>query len=114
MFDDYTAITEYDGLPVLTRATYVDGSQSRQSDADIVISDYNTGQFLIYSDSDFNRETQSHIFKNYTRATAWNHRLFLHSLIGRLNCVWIPSFKNDMILVSTIGSSDVNFVVENI
>jgi len=116
LFDDYTPATTYpfDGMPVLTKATYAGEGQERVSDGDIVISDYNTGQFLLYSDSDYNRETQSHIFKNRTKAQAWDHRMFLHSLIGRLNHVWIPSFKNDMILTATIGDSETNFTVENI
>lgn len=110
----YSPNVSYKGLPVLSRATYVEDMQDKTSDGDIAISDYETGKFLIYSDSDFNRNTQSHLFKYFTKAACWNHRLFLHYLLGQLNCVWIPSFKKDMVVTQTIGSTETVFTIQNV
>jgi hypothetical protein len=110
----YTADETYDGLTVLTGATYVDPAVDLESDADIVMSDCGTGPFDVFSDSEFNVISQSHLFKNWDKADCWNFRLFLHHLYGRQIPVWSPTFKNDLQLTDTIGSSDVNFRVSNI
>jgi hypothetical protein len=111
----YTAATIYKSLPVLTQATYVNsGEQEKSSDADIIISDYETGPFDIYSDNLFNKNTQSHLFKGFTKAVCWNNRKFIHSLLGQQGVVWIPSFKDDMILTDTIAPTDNAFSIQNI
>ncbi|HUV85394.1 MAG TPA: hypothetical protein VMV86_06780 [Methanosarcinales archaeon] len=114
LLTDYSAPTSYNSLPVLTQATLEKGGLQKVSDADIKSIDFSVGDFLIYSDSDFNMYTQGHVFENYTKADAWQHRLFLHYLIGQLNTVWIPSFKDDMIATEVIGSSDTTFKITNI
>lgn len=110
----YSANTEYNSLPVLTKATYVDGTQSKKSDGAIMMADNETGQFLIFSDAEFNKNTQQHVFKNYTKAETWEHRLFLHSMLGQLNLVWIPTFKHDMVQSAIIESADVLINIDNI
>ena len=114
LLTSYVAATTYKGLTVITKAAYVDGSLDETSDADIIISDYDTGEFLLYSDSDYNKITQSHLFKNFTKAECWAHREFIHSLLGQQGTVWIPSFKDDMILTDAIGVADMSFRIENI
>ncbi len=110
----YAAGTTYKTLPVLTDASIVGKAQEKISDGDLAITDFNTGEYLIYSDSEFNKVIQSHVFKNYTKVATWNHRLFLHYLLGQLNTVWIPTFKSDMILTNVIGAADTSFTIENI
>ncbi len=114
LFSDYSAGTTYKTLPVLTDASIVGKAQKKTSDGNLVITDFNTGEFIISSDSEFNKVIQSHVFKNYTKAEAWNHRLLLHYLLGQLNTIWIPTFKNDMILIDDIGAADTSFKIENI
>lgn len=114
LLTSYVADETYDSLTVLTKATYVDATQELTSDADVVISDSVTGPFDIFSDSDFNVVTQSHLFKNFTKAQCWEFREFLHSLYGRQKPVWIPTYKNDLQLTDTIGAADVNFRIANI
>ena len=104
----------YKTFPVLTDASVVGRGQSKISDGDLSITDFSTGDFLIYSDSEFNKVTQNHVFKNYDKTETWNHRLFLHYLLGQLNVVWVPTFKSDMILVDIIDSTDISFKIENI
>ncbi len=110
----YSAGATYKTLPVLTDPSIVGKAQEKTSDGDLVITDFDTGEFIISSDSEFNKVIQSHVFKNYTKAEAWNHRLFLHYLLGQLNTVWIPTFKSDMVLADDIGAADTSFKIENI
>jgi len=110
----FVADETYNGLTVLTEATYVEPAVDYQSDADIQFSDSGSGPFDVFSDSDFNVFTQSHLFKNWTKEECWNFRLFLHHLYGRQVAVYSPTFKKDMELTQTIGASDVNFNIANI
>lgn len=110
----YAPTLSYKTLPVLTQATYVDGTQDKNSDADIIVTDFETGAFEIYSDNLFNKNSQGHLFKNFSKAAAWNLRKFLHYLNGQQGVVWIPSFKEDMVLTDTIGSADTSFNIQNI
>jgi hypothetical protein len=111
----YAAATTYKSLSVLTQATYVSGGeQDKTSDADIIIADYETGAFDIYSDNLFNKNSQAHLFRNFTKAAAWDNRKFLHSLLGQQGVVWIPSFKDDMVLTDTIAPTDTAFNIQNV
>ena len=110
----YTPPVTYKGLPVLTEATAVDPTQRKSSDGDTILTDYETGDFQYFSDSEFNIRLQSHLFYNDTKAAAWQFRLFLHSLYGRQGAVYIPTHKNDLSLAEGFGSSDTSFNIENI
>jgi hypothetical protein len=114
LLSGYSAAVTYKTLPVLTQATYVNDMQTRINDGDIVIADYDTGIFSLYSDSLFNVNTQSHEFKNFTKQQAWNYRLFLHHLVGRLGSVYIPTFCQDLVHTETIGDAAVTFKIANI
>ena len=109
----HVAADTYNGLSVITDPTYVDGALNYESDGDIIISDCGSGPFDFFSDSDFNIVSQQHVFKNFSKYETWNFRKFLHHLYGRQVAVWIPTFKNDMVLTQTIGSSDTNFRISN-
>jgi len=110
----FTADETYKGNTVLTAATYTDGTQEIDHNAEITIVDSGTGKFNIFSDSDYNVVTQSHIFKNYTKEECWNYRLFLHSLKGRQGLVWIPTFKADLVQTQFIGQAETTFTIDNI
>ena len=110
----FSAETSYKGSVVLTKATLVSPSQSKVSDGDLRITDYQTGAFTIYSDSDFNKDTATHEFRHTTKQECWEFRQFLHSLYGMQKICFIPTFERDMVLADTIGSSDTSFRVVNI
>ena len=110
----YTPPVTYKGLPVLTEATAVDPTQRKSSDGDTVVTDYETGDFQYFSDSEFNVRLQSHLFYNDTKAATWQFRLFLHSLYGRQGTVYIPTHKNDLSLAEGFGASDTSFNIVNI
>lgn len=109
----FTAVQVYKSLPVLVNATPVENTQDKTSDAEPNLVDFNTGDFEILMDSVHNRFGQAFLFYNDTKQDCWKFRQFLHSLYGRQSCVWIPTFKNDMILRATIAPTDTNFRVNN-
>ncbi len=110
----YTAGTTYNSLTVLTDATLEDGEREVEIDADMIFTDYGLHSFRGESDSDFNIYVQGHVFRNITRETCWDFREFLHSIYGRRVPVWIPSFKEDIVQIGTIGSSDTTFSIEDV
>ena len=111
----YVADQSYLGLPVVTTGSVI-GIQNKEytSDNDSSLQDYDTGDFDYFSDSEFNLIGQNWTFYNDTRAKCWDFRLFLHSLKGMQGTCWIPTYRNDLIQVGTIGASDTDFNVENI
>jgi len=84
------------------------------SDSDSDVQDYDTGDFDYFSNSKFNLIGQNWTFYNDTRAKCWNFRLLLHYLKGRQGVCWLPTYKNDLVQVETIGAADTFFSVENI
>ena len=118
----YVADQSYDAvasgasdLPVISTGSVI-GIQDKEytSDSDSVVQDYDTGDFDYFSNSEFNLIGQNWTFYNNTRAKCWDFRLFLHSLKGRQGTCWIPTYKNDLTQVETIGAADVVFNAENI
>jgi len=111
----YVADQSYLGLPIITTGSVI-GIQNKEytSDSDSVLQDYDTGDFDYFSDSEFNLIGQNWTFYNDTRAKCWDFRLFLHSLKGRQGSCWIPTYRNDLVQVGTIGASDTDFSIENI
>jgi len=110
----YTPAVTYKGLAVLTEGIPVDPTQQKSSDGDMEVTDYETGDFEYFSDSEFNIRLQSHLFYNDTKAACWQFRLFLHSLYGRQGTVYIPTYKNDLSLAEGFGASDTSFNIVNI
>lgn len=110
----YTPATTYKGLPVITEITAVDPTQKKTVDGDVVVTDYETGDFGHFSYSDFNINVLSHLFYNDNKAQAWDFRKFLHSLFGRQGCVYVPTGKNDLALAQGFGASDTSFNIYKI
>jgi len=104
----------YKGLPVITEATAIDPKQSKSSDSDSSLQDYESGDFDFFSDSDFNINIQSHLFYKDTKAACWDFRKFIHSLLGQQGTSYVPTHKEDMVLAEGFGASDTSFNIENI
>jgi len=110
----YTPATTYKGLPVITQATAVDPTQKKTVDGDVSVTDYETGVFEQFSDSDFNIYLQSHLFYNDSKAEAWEFRKFLHSLYGMQGVFYVITGKKDMELSQGFGASDTSFNIYNV
>lgn len=110
----YTRDADYDSLNVLIVPAFMDGVHLENSDADAITIDYGTGIFSVVSNSVFNFLSQSHLFFNDTKQTAWEFRQFLYSLSGRQKTVLIPTFRDDLNQVDDIETTDTFVVIENI
>ncbi|MCJ7776869.1 MAG: hypothetical protein MUP16_00925 [Sedimentisphaerales bacterium] len=110
----FTPAMTYKGLPVLTEATAVDPTQSKSSDGDASLQDYETGDYDYFSDSDFNINIQSHLFYKDTKAACWDFRKFIHSLLGQQGTFYVPTHKEDMVLAVGFGAADTSFNISNI
>lgn len=108
----YSPDVSYKDLPVLP-SPLVEDEQEIEIDADAVITDSITGDFLMHSDSTYNIYTQPHKFRNISKEECWNFRKFLHSLFGKRNTFWVISDKEDMVQTETIGAADTSFRIES-
>jgi len=122
LLSGYVADQEYaddaspaEDLPIIITGSVI-GMQNKEysSDSDSMLQDYNTGDFDYFSDSEFNLIVQNWTFYNNTRAKCWDFRLFLHSLLGRRGTCWMPTYREDLIQIETIGAADTEIQVENI
>jgi hypothetical protein len=109
----YTPPVTHDSIEVLG-ASYVESTEDEVSDGDVRLADYGLGQFDFFSDSEFIKIDKTHVFKKFAKADCWDFRLFLHSLLGMRDVVWIPSFKADLTQTAQIGGADTSFPVVNV
>lgn len=112
--EGYNPNFSYDGLEVLSIPAFMDNTHGENSDADIFITDFETGIFKVESTSNFNFLSQSHNFFNDIKSTCWNFRKFLHSLNGRQKTVLIPTFREDFVQTNSVGVLDTSVNIENI
>jgi hypothetical protein len=110
----YANADPYNGSEVLPATIVDEGDQEIESDGDASFVDYGFGEFEIFSDSEFNIVVQSHIFRKEGRAECWNFRKFWHSVFGRRNIVWIPTYKADITQLNQIGPGATSFNVANV
>lgn len=110
--EDYGADLTHCGLPVLTKPSYVEDSQDVSLDADTILTDYDISDFNVASNSDYPIIVQSHVFKTNSRAEAWALRQFFDYLRGRQIAFYVPTFKSDLIQVSSLDAGGAVFNVQ--
>jgi len=108
----YTPAMSYDGKAVVTEPTYVEGSIDRQSNALVVITDFETGKAHVFSDRDFELQKQAYTVHKETRAACWAFRRFLHSLHGMRDAFWLPTFRAELELYETATDPSTSFKVQ--
>ena len=108
----YTPAMSYDGRAVVTEPTYVDGSIDRESNALVVISDFETGKPHVFSDRDFELQKQAYTVHKEARAACWEFRRFLHSLHGMRDTFWLPTFRAELELYETATDPSTSFKVQ--
>ncbi len=106
LIDGYTPELTYDGLPVITKATLDEGGIELQTDGDNIVTDFDLGRFDLFSDSDYDINVQGHVFWNKSKSTCWSFKQFIHYLRGRQKAVWIPTYKEDMVLMQDVADTD--------
>jgi len=114
LLEDYTPATTYQGIEVLTEAGLLESGQEEESDGDLSVQDYRVGEFEYYSYSDYNIINRPYKRRFITKEDCWNYRLWIHSLYGRQNAIYYPTFKPDLRHVATIGASDVTIEIANV
>lgn len=114
LLNSYTPDTTYNDIEVLTEAGLLESGQNVESDGDLTVQDYRVGGFEYFSYSDYNVINRPRKRRFVTKEDFWNYRLHLHSLYGRQNVVWYPTFKPDLRHVVTIGSSDTTIEIANV
>jgi len=112
--DEYVPDMQYDGYVVLNIPAFMDRTFTENSNADIIITDFETGIFKVESYSNFNFLTQTHNFLNDTKKECWDFRKFLYSLNGRQKTILIPTFRDDVIQTDNILVLDTSVKIENI
>ena len=112
--EGYIAGTTYDGFEVITTPSFIDPTILESSEADILVSDFDTGLVEVLNYSEFNQLNQSHIWYNDNRADCWKFRKFLHSKHGCQVPFLVPTFRRDLKLTDNVNPSDNMIYVENV
>jgi len=114
LLETHSAVATYGGVEVIEIPGLLDEGEERIISGDLSLQDYFTGKFKYFSDSNYNIITRQYTRQFETKEECWNFRLWLHSLYGRQNAIWIPTFRNDLQLASTIEAADVEVQVSDI
>lgn len=103
----FTAVLTYDSMTVLTDPTLVSVNENNEIHwNDIWFHDYNTGLFQVNSNSTINEVSQTVRWRFTEKADAWWFREFLHSLNGSQKPFLLPTFQDDMTLMTQAGAAD--------
>lgn len=109
----YTPVTTYEGYEVITHPTTIENAFQLVSDAQLEVFDGVTGNQILSSPYVYNRYTQTHISVNENKAECWEFRRWLHSLNGMQKVFIVPTFVEDMTILTSIASDVTTFYVRN-
>lgn len=106
--------TSYLGFPVLEeRPNWVD-DRTHEFQRLTKLLDNKTGSIIVEDMAGLPITFNSFSWLKYGRESIYNLRKWLYSRTGRLNRIWIPTDKVDLVLVADVTSTDIVIKVENI
>ncbi|NJB66431.1 hypothetical protein GGQ74_000071 [Desulfobaculum xiamenense] len=102
----------YEGVAVLTTPPLMQGGTlSRTAHREVDVVDFDTGPALMDSGWHHDLWDCAHRVRAGSPAEVWRLRQLVHHLRGRFGVVWIPTWKDDFILVAPVGVDGVNLRV---
>jgi hypothetical protein len=110
---DTSAFDTYNSKVLLDGPNMIDPSGLKETyQKQVTVIDSNTGTFRVFSEWDTNRRSSVKTFFSTTRQQLWEIRQLLHSLGGRYQSFYLPTFypELDPDAAVTSGSSVLNIV----
>lgn len=110
----HVASSTYDNKEVIVAPAGMPSGIYQQSiDPNFTEVDTSTGRRVPVSETEFNRSVQSHLIFCRTAAEAWSLRKWLHALNGPQKSFLVPTFRDDLTLVTACGAADTTITVVN-
>jgi hypothetical protein len=109
----YTPAVSYRTRPVLLSHSVIDRTTERVINAETTFNDPGIGPFELVPSGLFNVMQQDHGFECKSAAEVFALKQFLCALYGRQKTVWVPSFRNDVLLDQTAAPEDVYLTIQN-
>lgn len=107
---DITSWTLYAGLPVLDDINFVESTLTEgMNRTGVIIIDNGAGRIYQQAASDRSRPTSVKTWWTNTAAEIWKLRQLLHWMHGNQNTFWLPTNRNDLIVVAPINSGATSF-----
>ena len=105
---------QYKGADVLDKSYLTpDNTVKREIVRPMEVIDYGTGIVTVDARSDYPVMSTEQLWCRDDRAACWAFRQWLHRRAGRLNPIWIPSWRHDFELAATVGASDTSVRVKD-
>ena len=105
---------QYQSLDVMIESTVVIGDISETIINTSEFIDSGLGPIVIERAKDYADFGQTLGFYEQGIDRLWRRRQWLHSLKGKQKSFWLPSFIDDLVLLTPIGASDTTITVERI
>lgn len=105
--------TTYRGRPVLTEAPDWTGAPDVEFTRKLAALDFGTGLRAYADESDKPEIVQAHRWFLDGRAKVAAFRSWLYARAGKFSAVWVPTWVNDLVMLSSIGAAGTSFTVEN-
>lgn len=105
-------VATYLGVPVLEDRIDEGTDPQASFDRQLVITDNDTGLVAVDDITGLAWPTQSHAWVLWGRQERAAHRSLLYWLQGRANALWLPSWTDDLVLLTTVASNVASLTVE--
>ncbi|NJK88126.1 MAG: hypothetical protein HC923_01175 [Myxococcales bacterium] len=106
-------LTIYRGLPVLSDLNFIDGDDVTEPiESKAVVIDNKSGPAAKSYRRRFPRIISAKGWQPETAAELWAVRKLLHALRGRQRSFWLPTFREDFVLTTTVGPAATTMLVE--
>lgn len=109
-----TEATTYRGAPVMTERPSWQGEPTMEYQRKLAALDFNTGARVFDDESDRPEIVQAFRWFLPTRQKIADFRAFLYARAGKAKHLWVPTWANDLLVTSAIGSAATTFTVANI
>lgn len=106
-------LTLYDGSPVLADLNYIEKEIEEQLSRKYDLFDSETGVFEALHTRLIPEFNSSKGWECDTPAESWATRKLIYALRGRQRSFWLPTWRQDFVMVSTLGSSDTTIEVQD-
>lgn len=99
-----TTFAQYLGADLMNDPSVIATPLSEKLGIPVTYVDNGFGPIEIETDRDVYKFMQSISFIDHTQKTRWERRQWFHSLRGKLNTFWLPTFNNDLVMQSGISN----------
>ena len=111
--DEYDLFEYYKEFPVLKKRPSESSDPQTGFPRDMLLLESGSGLDFIDDLADFSKITQTHRWMLQEERDIIEFRALLYELRGKLKSLWVPTFRQDFLVVAPCGYGDSTLLVEN-